>query len=462
MPDARTNGTSARARHRLAWLDHLAFELFRSTGRSQLMQCLWLYDREIDESALARTYDRLVALAFNRLIEASPLPLARPRWVRPAGPPEAIETGAELLPRSHLLAWANRHARRTIDPVAGPAWRVAAQRFDDGTSAVSIVGSHLLLDGIGALRAIEAAATAVDIPNHYLPKGGRSPLAGVMSDMGQILTDAPRTLSALARMAGAGLCKRPARARPGKGDSVATEHAPEAPVELAAVAASIAVSDWDACARRLGGHPNTLLPGVVATLAMRLGRRRASDGAVSLVVPVDRRRGLDDDRALAIAFRSLSVAPEPLAQNLRPLSAPLKALLRGVKDNETDALAPLLPAIAWMPRTIATALVNRLFTYDEDRPVSCSNLGTLPDGLARIDGTPCQRILARAVDVNVTRRDLARSQGHLVIVASRYGQTVTLCIEACQLAPSPTTTAELREATARTLADFALDAVIEA
>ena len=78
MPDARTNGTSARARHRLAWLDHLAFELFRSTGRSQLMQCLWLYDREIDESALSRTYDRLVALAFNRLIEPSPLPLARP------------------------------------------------------------------------------------------------------------------------------------------------------------------------------------------------------------------------------------------------------------------------------------------------------------------------------------------------------------------------------------------------
>lgn len=461
MPDAGTREASTRGQHRLAWLDQVAFELFRSTGRSQLMQCLWLYDREIDMASLAQTYDRLASLAFNRLIEPSPLPLARPRWVRPPGTPEAIEVGARVLPRSHLLDWANRHARQTIDPVAGPAWRIAVQRFEDGTSAVSIVGSHLLVDGMGALRAIAAAARAVDIPNHYLPKGGRSRLAGAMSDIGQILADAPRTLAALTRMARTGWRKRPARVGAGGNEIGAVEYTPDAPVELAAVAVRIAAPDWDACARRLGGHPNTLLPGVVATLAMKLGRRRSSDGAVSLVVPVDRRRGLDDDRALAIAFRSLNVAPDTLAEDLRPLSAPLMALLRGMKDNETDALAPLLPAIAWMPRTIATTLVDRLFTYEDDRPVSCSNLGTLPDGLACIDGTPCQQILARAVDVNVTYRDLARSHGHLVVVASRFRQTVTLCIEACQIDPSPTTTAQLRDAAAQTLADLALDAVIE-
>jgi hypothetical protein len=460
MPETGPGGTSSEARHRLAWLDYVAYELFRSTGRSQLMQCLWLYDREVDRAALARTYDRLAALSFNRLIEPSPLPLARPRWVKPAGPPEPIEMSAEVLPRSQLMPWANRHARRLIDPVAGPAWRMAIQHFDDGITVVSIVGSHLVLDGIGALRAIEAAANAVEVPNHYLPLGRRGRFAGAMSDMGQILLDTPLCLAALTRMANAGWHKRPAETA--TSIKAANRNGnPGATIELAVIAAGIAARDWDACARRLGGHPNTLLHGFVATLAARLGRRRASDGAVSLIVPVDRRRGLDDNRALAIAFRSLNVAPEPLTQDLRPLSAPLKALLLGVKDNETDALASLLPAIAWMPRTFATALVNRLFTYDDDRPVSCSNLGTLRDGLARIDGTPCQRILARAVDVNVTRRDLARSQGHLVIVASRYRQTVTLCIEACQLDPSPTTAGELREATAQTLAEFALEAIIE-
>ena len=48
-----------------------------------------------------------------------------------------------------------------------------------------------------------------------------------------------------------------------------------------------------------------------------------------------------------------------------------------------------------------------------------------------------------------------------MIVASRFGETVSLCIEACQLEPAPTTTADLCEATLQTFADFGLDADIE-
>jgi hypothetical protein len=66
------------------------------------------------------------------------------------------------------------------------------------------------------------------------------------------------------------------------------------------------------------------------------------------------------------------------------------------------------------------------------------------------------------VDVNVTRQDLERSHGHLVVVASRYDKTVSLCIEACQLGPTPTTTVELRLVASRTLADFGLDGIIDA
>ena len=320
---------------------------------------------------------------------------------------------------------------------------MAVQRFDDGSAAVSFVGSHLVLDGMGALRAIEAATTDVDVTNHYLAQGRRSPFVGAISDIWQILADAPRTLAALTRMAQAGWRERSADKGTRAGNAANRDQDPDAAVELAAVAASIDAREWDACARRLGGHPLTLLPGVAATLAAKLGRRRASDGAV------------------AIAFRSLIVAPDPLATDLRPLSAPFKALLRGVKENEVDALAPLLPAIAWMPRTIATALVNRLFTYVDDRPVSCSNVGILSNGLACIDGTLCHRILVRSVDVNVTRRDLERSHGHLVIVASRFGETISICIEACQLESVPTTTEDLRNATKQALADFGLDAAIE-
>lgn len=452
----------AHARRRLAWLDQLAYELFRVTGRSQLIQCLWHYDRDVNLAALARTIERLAALRFNRLIEPSPLPLGRPGWVKPAGAPVPLQHGPDVLPRSQLMSWANRQARMPIDPIAGPAWRMAVQRIDDGSTAVSIVGSHLVIDGMGALLAIEAAANGADVPNPYLRQGERGRLIAHLSDARQILADAPRTAAALARIARASWSRPPAPVR--SPDVTPADAYPDRTetVELPAVAVSIDASIWDACARRLGSRANTLVPAFVATLASNLGRSRPSDGAVSLLVPISRRRGLDDDRALAIEFRTMTVAPAGLATNLRPLDAPMKAMLRGAAENQTDALASLLPAVAWMPHTIATVLVNRLFTYADELPVSYSNLGTLPDGLARIDGAPCTRVLTRAVDVNVTRRDLERSHGHLVVVASRYNSTVSLCIEACQLEPTPTTTDELRLITLRTLADFGFDAVVDA
>jgi hypothetical protein len=115
-----------------------------------------------------------------------------------------------------------------------------------------------------------------------------------------------------------------------------------------------------------------------------------------------------------------------------------------------------------MPRALTKAFVNRMFRYQEQLPVSCSYLGTLPDELTCIDGSPCTNVFTRAVDVNVTERELERSSGHLVVIASRSGQHISLCIEACQLDPTPTTTDKLRQITAQTLAEFGLDAVIEA
>ncbi len=82
-------------------------------------------------------------------------------------------------------------------------------------------------------------------------------------------------------------------------------------------------------------------------------------------------------------------------------------------------------------------------------------------GLARIDGATCDLVLTRAVEVYVTRRDLQRSNGYLVVVASLYGEILSLGIAACQLITTLTTTEELRRVPARTLADFELDASIE-
>ncbi|QIP08320.1 hypothetical protein [Bradyrhizobium symbiodeficiens] len=458
MLETSTTDTSTYARHRLAWLDQLAYELFRVTGRSQLMQCLWLYDRDVNRAALVQTYERLIALSFNRLIEPSSLPWGRPRWV--AGTFVPFEQSSDPLPRSRLLQWANQQARAPVDPVIGPAGRMAIQPFDDGSTAVSIVGSHLVLDGMGALRVIAAAVNGTGIPNPYLPQGARGRLSGCLSDAWQILADAPQTVAALARIAQADWSRLVAPRRSPAVPAADAVHDPTI-VELPSVVVSVESRVWLACEQRLGGGMNTLLPGFVASLASRLGRRRLSDGAISLLVPRSRRRGLADERALAIEFHMMNVAPEGLTKSLEPVND-ARALLRGARKSQTDVLTSLLPAIALMPRTVARALVNRLFDYADELPVSCSDLGMLPEGLARIDGAPCRHLLTRAVDVNVTRQDLERSHGHLVVVASRYDKTVSLCIEACQLRPAATTVDELRLLVSQTLTDFGLEAVIDA
>jgi len=424
------------------------------------MQCLWLYEKDVDLAALDRTYRRLCALPGNRLIEPSPVPFGRHRWVRASRPLDSVQYNDETLPRSSLLRWANAHARMPIDPVGGPAWLLGVQRFSDGSSAVSLVGSHLLFDGVSALRSIEAAIDGTPRESAYLPKGARRPIAALVADLAQALVDVPQTLRALVRLAPP-LARRVAHARrPSPPPAVLSTPAESADgVSLPAVAVMVGAQQWAQRARQLGGHKHGLLLAFAARVAMHMGRRRPSDGAVRLVMTVNQRRATDDDRALAISFSTLTVDPLPVADDLRSIEQSLKAALRAITQ-EPDAMARLFPVVPWMPRLATAALLDQMFSYADGATVSCSNLGELPGALARIDGTICHRLLTRAVDVNVTPRDLARTHGHLVIVSSRINGTLSLCIEGYQLG-TENTTEQLCDVAERTLAEFGLDGVVE-
>ena len=59
----------------------------------------------------------------------------------------------------------------------------------------------------------------------------------------------------------------------------------------------------------LRGNSYSLVAGFAVKLAERLGRRRASDGAVTLNVPVNERTTLDDTRANAVALFNISIDP---------------------------------------------------------------------------------------------------------------------------------------------------------
>lgn len=464
QPPVQRRAPHAVTAHRLTFFDQAGFELHRHTGRQQLMQCVWLYDRAVDLDALQAAYGRMYTHRGNRLIEPSPLPFGRPRWVHDDRPAGAVPVSETILPRAALLRWANAHARTPMDAVKGPAWHIAVQPFDDGTTAVSMVGSHLLFDGLFALQCIRSAL--VDPPHRspYLARGQRRWMAAVAADVAQALLDTPRTLRAFATVARGALRRRSAPPTPSPSPTPSTVAAPPDSarptiVDLPAVTVFVETAAWNARARALGGHGHSLIPAVCARIAQHLGRCRPSDGTVSLVMPVDRREGPDDDRALAMAFHTLAVEASSLPTDIRPLHQALMASLRTVAQ-QTDDLAPVLPVVAWMPRAATGALVNSLFNYAEAQPVTCSNIGDLSPQLGCIDGTPCHTLLTRAVDVQVSMADLTRTHGHLVIVASRYNGRLGLSIEAYQPGFG-NTAAALAEVARRVLDEFGLPGDIE-
>ncbi len=180
---------------------------------------------------------------------------------------------------------------------------------------------------------------------------------------------------------------------------------------------------------------------------------------MSLVIPIDQRRDVDDDRALAMGFRTITLDPESVTSDIAPAQKALMAALRATAQQQ-DATEALLPVVPWIPGATTATLVNQLFRYDANRPVTCSNLGELPSQLGAADGTPCRMLLVRAVDVQVTVGELARTHGHLVIISSRHHGVLSICIEAYQ--PGAENSAErLRDIAIKTLEEFGLTGTVE-
>ena len=209
----------------------------------------------------------------------------------------------------------------------------------------------------------------------------------------------------------------------------------------------------------LGGNSYSLLAGFVAKLSEGLGRSRASDGAVTLVIAFNDRKGLDDSRAIAMSFANAVVDPAVVTKDLSPARDAIRKARQAALETPNQALdmAPLIP---WLPRNAVKGIVNSLFAYSEDVPVSCSNMGELPPIVGQIDGTDADYLLLRGADQNVTEREMERSNGQLVIVSGRINGKISISVEAYQ-PRSENSKRWLREIAQQTLTDFGLTGVIE-
>jgi hypothetical protein len=449
----------ARLDNRLSFMDQAGLQLLRATGRAQVMQAVWIYEHPVDFDGLRRFHRNFGYGLLGRLIERSPLPFGRPRWVASLGPPSDIDVTECARPRSELGDWADERAQLPLDPEWGPGWRVAVAPFTDGSTAVSLVVSHYLSDGVGALLAIADAVNGNTADLGYPPPLSRTRFRAVLSDIRETAKGTPEVARTVVAAAKLGLRQRhePAASSASKPPVISATDG-ESTVVLPAISIFVDLRDWDARANSLNGTSYSLLAGFAAKLAERLGRQRA-DGAVTLVIALSDRTGLDDTRANAMLFAPVDLDPKPATTDLTDARITIRQALKTAREipDETLQLLPLVPLV---PRRALKRVVEQFLGTGADLPVSCSNMGDLDPAIGRPDGTDAEYVVLRGVDQNVTRRDLKRAGGQLVLVAARLGGKISIGVIAYQLA-AENSRSRLREVAAQTLAEFDLTGVID-
>jgi hypothetical protein len=438
---------------RLTYLDQASFLGLRATGLEQLAQWVWVYERAVDLDGLGRFHDNLRHGLFGRLIERSPLPFGRHRWV--AAPDTVDIDVAEMArPRAELSDWADEHAQSPIDPEWGPGWRLAVQPFTDGSTAVSLLASHCLVDGLAGGLAIADAANGRNHDFGYPPARSRKLLRALGSDARQTLRDIPEVARAIAAMARLARGGQQDLARLGGSEPIAAS-TDDATVMIPAITIQLDARDWDARAAALGGTSNALLNAIAAKAGERLGRRRADDGGVSLRFVVSD-RGEHDTRANALSFVTIEVDPTRVTRDLAEVRVAIKQALSTLGDAPDESLA-VLPVTPWTPQWAVRRMAEALFT---DFSVGCSNLRDVDPATGRPDGTDADSFCARGVTQHITRKVLERIQGQVTLASGRFSGKVFITVVAYDV-DGRNSKPELRGLMADTLAEFELVGTID-
>jgi hypothetical protein len=452
----RASDRNALPDNRLAFIDQASFLGLRATGQGQLCQCVWLYERAINFDGLRRFHHSLGHGLLGRRIERSPLPFARHRWVSWQGSSD-IDIAERARARGELSAWADERAQLPIDPEWGPVWHLGVVPFTDGSTAISLVASHTVVDGLAFCLAMADAVKGDTRDFGYPPPHSRRRLRAVLRDARQTAQGVPevaRTLVAAAKLAPR---RRRDIARSRASRPVTSLGGGDHDVLVPAIAIYIDLDDWDACAEALGGTSNSLLVGFAAKLGERAGRRRAGDGVVTVPFAVSVRTE-GDTRANALLFPNVGVDPGRVTTDLRDVRAAIKEALTTLREVPDERLQ-LLPLTPLTPKRAVKRLADVAFAY-ADLPVGCSNLGDIDPVVACPDGSDADHAFLRLVEQHVTRQSLERTRGQLFVASGRIGGKIFITVAGYQLGGN-NSKPDLRDLAAHTLAEFNLTGAID-
>ena len=444
--------------NRLDFVDQALYLGLRATGQAAVTQIVWVYEHEIDMEAVRRYHVDFGYGMAGRLIEPSILPFGRHRWVTSQGPAAPLRIAAEPRPRAELSDWIDDCAQQPIDPEFGPSWHIDVLRMTDGSAAVSLVGSHCVADGGGALLTVYEGVLGLRRDLGYPPPRSRTRREALAADVRQTVQDMPelgRTLVAAAKFLRSKRREAAGAAKVAAPKPVVGVGA-DAAVVPPAVAVIVPIDEWDQRAAALGGNSHALLAALSARLAVHQGRELGEDGTVNLIVPINDRT-MEDTRANAVKLAYVRVDPTQVTTDLTDTRTAIREALRVMREKPDEAME-LLPLTPFIPKIAVRQTADLAFGFAA-QPVSCSNVGDLPVDVARLDGTPAELVIMRGADQHVTRRVLEDRQGVLTLVCGRLDGKVSMTVVGYQ--PGGENTKErLRERVAASLAELGLTAVI--
>lgn len=437
--------------------DQALFLGLRGADQAAVMQAIWLYEHPVDLDGIKRFHHNLYSGLLGRRIEPSPLPFGRHRWVSATRGESNFGVGDRPRPRTELFDWADEQVDLPLDPEWGPAWRLAVQPLTDGWTAVSLVVSHCIADGAGGVLACMEAINGSLRELGYPPPGSRTRRRGIREDLRQTMHDLPEIGRTIAHAARVAIRRRRDLARPGSAHSaLAGRDAGGVLVPSASI--FVDPGQWDARAEALGGNNFTLAAAFSGKLAQHLNRRRATDGAVTLMIPVSDRESLEHTGGNVVSIATVSFDPTQVANDLTLPRNAIRDALRKARE-EPDEMIEMLPLVPFVPKRGFARIADIAFGFTTDLPVSCSNLGELPSDLLRVDGTPARHLFFRGVDRKVSRTTLDRRGGILTVASGRIDGELVMTVISYQPG-SENTQSGLREVIARTLEDFRLTGTV--
>jgi hypothetical protein len=364
-----------------------------------------------------------------------------------------IDLPAACRPRDEIGAWVEQRARITVDPEWGPTFHLAVLPLDDGGTAISLVASHCVADGLGFVTAIAEAVKGESREFGYPQPHSRGRRRAVSED----LFDAVRALPAVIRALIATLLILLRLSPDAKTPSTPPYRHQDGADDRAALGSVTIQTDagaWDARARELSGSSNALCIVFAARLARRMGRVQPDGSKVTVVLPVSERTA-DDSRANALSSITIVVDSEAVLDDLSNVRADVKGRLTSLAEQPNELLAGL-PLIPFTPRWLVRQTEGIAMATGQ-LPVGCSNLGNFDSVIGRIEGGNATEVSMRLAEQGITRARIERARGQLFCGTGTVNGSRFITVVAYQCG-AENTAASTRELAGDALADLQLSA----